>query len=210
MSFSAFTISEGICSTSISETNLPTCPILTFDLILLHLLSTLTLCLLLVVLSTALSPGYYLSHSRENDGTGVKDDPESVDMLVMWDLALASSPSSPRLGASTSAAPGVPKTYGTADPALVVGETTSTEAVARKDKFAQGRLVSYSSLLLCSLGVLGASILSIINSPGRYGQFSHSFTSGCQADSFSDGQCLSSRDRCYKHRVHYHLVSYEI
>jgi hypothetical protein len=91
MAFSAFTLSKGVCSLTISKLYLPTCPLLTFDLALLHLLSTTTLALMLVILSTALSPSYYLSMSTDTKHT------EDTDVFVMWDLALASPPSSPRL-----------------------------------------------------------------------------------------------------------------
>lgn len=174
MSFSAFTIHEGVCSTDLSDTYLPTCPILTFDLVLLHLLSIVTLCLLLSVLSTALSPGYYLAHSSAAAyGDGAKDDPESADMLVMWDLALASPPSSPRV-APALLNPYASKSYGTTESTVPVLGTQGDDPefpapiTTRRDKFAQGRLASYLAIFTCSLGVCGASITSILNSPGRY------------------------------------------
>nr|XP_031858213.1 uncharacterized protein CI109_006356 [Kwoniella shandongensis]KAA5525285.1 hypothetical protein CI109_006356 [Kwoniella shandongensis] len=105
MAFSAFTLQNGVCATALPEFLLPTCPLLTFDLTLLHLLSTATLALLLVILSAALSPSYYLSLSPSSTSISESIQGGKSGMggqgFVMWELALASPPSSPHLGAST-------------------------------------------------------------------------------------------------------------
>lgn len=186
MAFSAFTIHEGVCSTSYSELYLPTCPLLTFDLFLLHLLSITNLALLLVILSTALSPNYYLSNSTslEIDEEGGKADPESTDVFLMWDFVLDSPPqlpvedqNSPLLPSSSKfygAVPATPKrarAYSQPSPE----QTTPRSSVpAKKDKFADGRLRSYVPLLLGSIGAGGASLLSLARSKSRYSQSSSS------------------------------------
>lgn len=91
MAFSAFTLQQGVCSPTLPEFLLPTCPILTFDLTLLHLLSTSTLALLLVIVSSTLSPSYFESLSLSEGrvvGKGSRG-------YIMWEMALGSVPSSP-------------------------------------------------------------------------------------------------------------------
>ncbi|KAK8847530.1 hypothetical protein IAR55_005388 [Kwoniella newhampshirensis] len=112
MAFSAFTLEQGVCSPTFPEFLLPTCPLLTFDLTLLHLLSTATLALLLVILSAALSPSYYLSMSpsstslSESQGISGGAGKGGISQgFVMWELALASPPSSPYLGPSSISTP---------------------------------------------------------------------------------------------------------
>jgi len=188
MAFSAFTLHKGVCSTVVSDIFLPTCPLLTVDLALLHLLSTCNLALLLVILSTALSPLYYLSLSPsfpDTDAGGpAKVDPEAADAFVMWDLALASPPSSPRLDATPSS-----RTYGTSVPATPItpasraspsnpyqspakASSASAEGATpprRRDRFAEGRIWSYVPLAGCSLGVAGTA--AFVLHEGKYSAF---------------------------------------
>jgi hypothetical protein len=185
MAFSAFTLSKGVCSLTISKLYLPTCPLLTFDLALLHLLSTSTLTLVLVILSTTLSPNYHLSLSPSADGGKVG--PEERDVFVMWDLALASPPGSPRLGpvrtggglggggrsygAITNELAGVPggvypqpsNPYAIDD--IVVTPTTTPK---KRDKFAEGRLWIYIPLGMSSLAVLVAA--AVVLGESQYGE----------------------------------------
>jgi len=182
MAFSAFTINEGVCSTSYSELYLPTCPLLTFDLFLLHLLSITNLALLLVILSTALSPSYYLSNSSslEANDNGVKVDPESTDAFVMWDFALDSpphspvgEPSSPLLSSASKsygAVPATPKRNRAYSQPSPGHDTPSSASSVKRDKFAEGRLWSYIPLLLGSMGAGGASVLSLVKSKSKYSQ----------------------------------------
>ena len=194
MAFSAFTVKRGVCSSTLSEIYLPTCPLLTFDLILLHLLSISTLALLLVILSTTLSPSYYMIHSpsmSQGDGPSSKlEDPESTDAFVMWEIALA-SPSSPRLEPVVS--PSTAKSYGTYSPATPIHfETPSTSQFppaqlsysptssepastipVKRDKFAAGRVWSYVPLMLCSIGAFAASTVTLVKT--KYGKCAHSF-----------------------------------
>jgi hypothetical protein len=187
MAYSAFTINEGVCSTSYSKLYLPTCPLLTFDLCLLHLLSITNLALLLVILSTALSPNYYLLHSPslDTETAAGETQTEAIDAFVMWDYVLESPSSippgehSPPLLPSSSrsygAVPATPKrtlTY----PQQSLGEGTSNlpGGPSRRDKFAEGRLRSYVALLLGSIGAGGASVLSLVQSTNQYSQSSHS------------------------------------
>ena len=191
MAFSAFTIQNGVCSSFVSD-SLLTCPFLAFNLALPHLLSTSNLALLLVILSTALSPSNYLSLSTsldESDAGGTsKIDPDATDAFVMWDLALASPPSSPRLDAVPSSSA---RTYGTsvptnpltpADPHQYSAGGPSSEVVERprkRDKFAEGRVWSYIPLGICSLGVAGTA--SYVLGNRRYGAFSFPLRS-CRTD----------------------------
>jgi hypothetical protein len=170
MAFSYFTLVSSVCAQTVHDIFTPTCHVLTFDLTLLHLLSTATLALLLVILSTALSPNYYASLSPSfGEGADGKDD--EGDMLVMWELALASPPSSPLLGpdaiASASADGAGYGTRSTTTPIKASGdgssksdaqehvERTRIEVVAprKRDKFAEGRVWTYIPLLLSSIGV---------------------------------------------------------
>jgi hypothetical protein len=175
MAFSAFTVTEGVCSPNISELYLPTCRLLTFDLVLFHLLSISTLALLLVIVSAALSPSYYRSLSLSADGNATEEDPDAAGVFVMWELAIASAPSSPRLGpvAGPSAAPSygtnVPATPSRPEKSTIAGQVTIDNVPkVKRDKFAEGRVWSYTPLLLCSLGTMGAAILMIVKS--RYGE----------------------------------------
>jgi hypothetical protein len=177
MAYSAFTINEGVCSTSYSKLYLPTCPLLTFDLCLLHLLSITNLALLLVILSTALSPNYYLLHSPslDTETAAGETQTEAIDAFVMWDYVLESPSSIPPGEHSPPLLPSSPKrtlTY----PQQSLGEGTSNlpGGPSRRDKFAEGRLRSYVALLLGSIGAGGASVLSLVQSTNQYSQSSHS------------------------------------
>ncbi|RXK40943.1 hypothetical protein M231_01791 [Tremella mesenterica] len=179
MAFSAFTLEKGVCSFEISEVFLPNCPLLTFDLALLHLLSSTTLSLLLVILSTALSPNYYLQYSNmdPSEEIATKDVPES-DVFVMWEMALASPPQSPKLGSAKLKDPSTPAmSYGTQSPTTPLAQRlpqptnpysssaesdingTSGEAGVpkKRDKFAEGRVWNYVPLLFCSIVVVGCA-----------------------------------------------------
>ena len=199
MSFSSFTLGEGVCSSSTQGVLLPTCPLLTFDLALLHLLSTATLALLLVILSNTLSPGYYTSISNleldsdaEGRGVGTTTDGQGKgmgSMFVMWELAISSPPPSPRLAPATahSSTTG-PSGYGSTETRHIHNDTppatdgagaftssASTGGSGRKDRFAEGRVVCYSLLLLVSLGVVvGAGLLMGM---GEFGMFTPLFLS---------------------------------
>jgi hypothetical protein len=182
MTYSYFTLVSSVCAEAVQQLFTPTCPVLTFDLALLHLLSTTTLALLLVILSTALSPNYFASMSPSYEAS--KDDQES--MFVMWELALASPPSSPRLGATRMDTGFTPIGYGTTGTPTTkkqaqlsdvenpyeagqgASATTVDVMVRKRDKFADGRLWSYFPLLGCSLGVAisGAWVLG----QGDYGE----------------------------------------
>lgn len=158
MSFSVFTLGEGVCSKTSSNQsiNLPTCPLLTFDLALLHLLSTTTLALLLVTISNSLSPSYSSSLSslanKQDDETG-----EEVG-LIMWELAINSPPPSPTLRPSGSVlASGMG--YGAIDEPLT---RTVHPPVGKKDKFAEGRVISYGLLLLVSISVVISAIVLMV------------------------------------------------
>ena len=164
MSFSAFTLGEGVCSASASSSHpfeLPTCPLLTFDLALLHLLSTSTLALLLVILSTALSPGYAASlsnmdgKSREEGG------------LVMWELAVNSPPPSPLPAILTL---GGGSGYGAIDEDEAMTRIV-TPPIKRQDRFAKGGVVVYALLLLISVGVVISAI--VLMTKGEFGRYLH-------------------------------------
>ncbi|WVQ75898.1 hypothetical protein IAR50_005533 [Cryptococcus sp. DSM 104548] len=180
MAFSAFTLEQGVCSPTLPEVLLPTCPLLTFDLSLLHLLSLCTFALLLVILSNALSPGYYASlmddeEAAEAAGVGK---PAGEQGFVMWELAVGSEANSPTLGptrpeespntASTSVS------YGTLSPTTALRnpyapDATETQdtpeplfsAPAKRDKFAEGRLWTYLPMALCSIGVAFAGVVAL-------------------------------------------------
>ncbi|EIW71156.1 hypothetical protein TREMEDRAFT_67599 [Tremella mesenterica DSM 1558] len=172
MAFSAFTLEKGVCSFEISEVFLPNCPLLTFDLALLHLLSSTTLSLLLVILSTALSPNYYLQYSNmdPSEEIATKDVIES-DVFVMWEMALASPPQSPKLGSAKLKDPSTPAmSYGTQSPTTPLAQrlpqptnpySPSAESdinvPKKRDKFAEGRVWNYVPLLICSIVVVGCA-----------------------------------------------------
>ena len=158
---------------NVPDVLLPTCPLLTFDLALLHLLSSATLSLLLVILSATLSPSYYLAYSTSLDvaqGDGSKGDLTTSDVFVMWDMALASPPSTPSrstnpLPASTS--------YGTQSPSTPLAQRAYSQPATlqvpddqpvmapaplrKRDKFAEGRVWNYVPLLLVALGAVGCA-----------------------------------------------------
>jgi hypothetical protein len=155
MSFSVFTLGEGVCSKTSSNQSiaLPTCPLLTFDLALLHLLSTTTLALLLVTISNSLSPSYASSLSAIPN----KQDPEGG--LIMWELAVNSPPPSPTLrpsGSALASASGM--RYGAIDEPHT---RTVDPSIVKKDKFIEGRVVSYGLLLLVSVSVVICAIILI-------------------------------------------------
>lgn len=177
MAFSQFTIDQGVCFNpknlpkaggGSESLRLPACPILTFDMALLHLLSTATLALLLVILSTVLAPGYDLSHSMHHDpAAGSPRDSYDMGMgkggsggLVLWDLAMAPVDAGDggererlhveRYGATEGDEVGGSGSSGAAESARV-------PAVPVYDKFAKGRVSSYSVLLACSLGVVAST-----------------------------------------------------
>jgi hypothetical protein len=169
MSFSVFTLGEGVCSTSPLQITLPTCPLLTFDLALLHLLSTSTLALLLVILSISLSPGYAASLStfqaNKVVGRGDNDGDGDGDVLIMWELAVNSPPPSPRLAPLVIGSSG----YGAIDTAASSSVSTHGDTpIHRKDRFAQGRVISYVLLLLVSISVvISAGILMAMGESGE-------------------------------------------
>lgn len=171
MAFSSFTLGEGVCSSSERGVLLPTCPLLTFDLALLHLLSTATLALLLVILSNTLSPSYYATLSLTDSGSGkdLQGDAGPSSMLVMWELAVGSPPPSPRLQPSSSAAP---TGYGAIDsmpaPAVETPSSSSAPPTVKRDRFAEGRVISYALLLLVSLGVIVCAV--VLMNMGEFGE----------------------------------------
>ncbi|WVR04728.1 hypothetical protein IAU60_001739 [Kwoniella sp. DSM 27419] len=167
MSFSIYTLNESTCQPSRSETMLPSCSLVSFDLTLLHILSISTFIQLLMILSSMLSA------VRLGAKDGNKDGGEG---FVMWELALASPPHSPRLG--PSAMPAVDglsanfATYGatsiSAVPAqLAASNGQSEQSLAatdsgskRRDKFAVGRRRTYVPLAFGSLAVLFGALMS--------------------------------------------------
>lgn len=159
MAFSSFTLGEGVCSSSDRGAGvlLPTCPLLTFDLALLHLLSTATLALLLVTLSNTLSPSYNATLSEINkDPASGSGSAQRGNVLVMWELAISSPPPSPTLH------PVAGSGYGSTDLAPASASSSSVPtSTARRDRFAEGRVLSYSLLLVVSLGVIVSAILLI-------------------------------------------------
>jgi hypothetical protein len=157
MSFSAFTIANGVCSASTNKSfNLPTCPLLTFDMALLHVLSTSTLALLLVILSTALSPGYAASLSGIEDEDGTRREGEG---LIMWELAVNSPPPSPTLPATSRSG------YG-----AVEEVTTRTIPAPKRDK-SRGGVILYAALLLVSVGVIISAL--VLMTKGEFGISPH-------------------------------------
>ncbi|ORX34004.1 hypothetical protein BD324DRAFT_637992 [Kockovaella imperatae] len=155
MAFCAFILRRGMCSLSVSEVDLPTCPLLTFELALLHFISVSCLALLLVILTTVTAPTYLFSLSPSvDDSSEEAQDPESVGIFVMWDLALASPPPSPRIKPS---APNYGATL-TDRPSNPYAEIP----VAKKDKFADGRVMLYLPLLLGGVGVALGTVWTMI------------------------------------------------
>ena len=183
MAFSAFILRRGMCTFKISDITLPTCPLLTFDLALLHFLSVACLALMLVILSTVLAPTYHLSLSP-SAGPEELQDPEATGMFVMWDLALASPPSSPRIKPVAS-------TYGSTQAAQEPTNpyAESNGVAKRRDKFAEGRVMSYLPLAIGSLGVVLATIWVMIET--KYGgSASHELVS-LLTDNEQSGQLAS-------------------
>lgn len=157
MAFSAATIAKTICIAA-SHTSVPQCSVLTIDLLLLHALSLASFAYLLVVLSTALSPGYLASHSPSLEGVDVSNSDgvggEAGSMFVMWELALGGSAKQ----STTDLAGGYETAYGTATQTPIGGPTTvMTEAGSEDvDRFTKGRVGLYVPLLFSSMAVLGS------------------------------------------------------
>lgn len=155
MSFSAFTIANGVCSANTTKSfSLPTCPLLTFDMALLHALSTSTLALLLVILSTALSPGYAASLSGIDEEDGTRREGEG---LIMWELAINSPPPSPTLAPTSRSG------YG------AVEEVTTRKIPAPKRDKSRGGVITYAGLLLVSIGVIISAL--VLMTKGEFGTF---------------------------------------
>jgi hypothetical protein len=146
---------------------------------LLHSLSLASFAYLVIVLSTALSPGYFASHSTSLDGLdamggeGVGGEEGSV--FVMWDLALGDSPKGlqAELPGETSRPSGYETAYGTAGPS-VAGGSAAVEVEAavpadnagRADRFASGRVGLYVPLLVASVGAIAS--LSVVTLKGSF------------------------------------------
>ncbi|ODO08618.1 hypothetical protein L198_00350 [Cryptococcus wingfieldii CBS 7118] len=180
MAFSAFTLEQGVCSPTLPEVLFPTCPLLTFDLSLLHLLSLCTFALLLVILSNALSPGYYASLLEDEEvaeaaGVGKTTGGQG---FVMWELAVGSETGSPILGPSRAEdRPNTASTsvsYGTLSPTTALRNPYAPEhaeaqdtsdplfpAPTKRDKFPEGRLWTYLPMALCSIGVAFAGVVAL-------------------------------------------------
>ncbi|WWC86781.1 uncharacterized protein L201_001660 [Kwoniella dendrophila CBS 6074] len=88
MSFTLYTLDLSLCQYTPSIDNLPTCPILSFDLSFLHILSVLSFGQLLNHLSIALSSSGEEEQNLFNNKDG---------SFVMWELAINSNPPSPIL-----------------------------------------------------------------------------------------------------------------
>ncbi|KAL1407264.1 hypothetical protein Q8F55_006682 [Vanrija albida] len=148
MAFSAAIVDNGVCARSLSSVRLPSCPLLTFDLTILHLLSVSSLALVLVILSAVVRPGYEMSHSLLSDSESDTSSPGKSGGLVLWDMALAPipEPAGPSSAPSTS-------TYGAVRAAEEQPPDFSPPHPPR-DKFAEGRLWSYAPLVACSVGVV--------------------------------------------------------
>ncbi|WVQ98168.1 hypothetical protein IAU59_005290 [Kwoniella sp. CBS 9459] len=99
MSFSLFTLNQSTCQPAFPDHMLPSCPLLTFDLTLLHLLSITSFIQLLMILSSILSAFTGLSKSGDI-GAGA-----GGEGFVMWELALASPSASPMLKPQRSLSP---------------------------------------------------------------------------------------------------------
>lgn len=125
---------------------MPTCSILTFDLVLVHLASLTTLTLLLVILSAALQPA--------SDEIESKD-----DVWVMWDLALHGHGDYEEQATSTPHQ----ASYGTQQPSIPLSP--------KVDKFQKGRLRTYICLSLCSLMSLATAVAAAMTG-GEQGGFS--------------------------------------
>ncbi|WWD07529.1 hypothetical protein V865_005630 [Kwoniella europaea PYCC6329] len=184
MSFTLFTVDSSLCQYTLSHLdNLPTCPILSFDSTLLHLLSILTFGQVLNYLSIALR--------SESDSDSSKGD---NDRFVMWELAINSPPNSPGLRPRTlrnthgqttfGSGGGYGSTSTSAAAVTMERENDSTSEIdiipqepnvtpidkqKRKDKFSKGRLWTYIPLNLCSLVVVCTSFASI-----KVGEFTSS------------------------------------
>ncbi|WOO85109.1 uncharacterized protein LOC62_06G008606 [Vanrija pseudolonga] len=149
MAFSAVIVNDGVCASSLSVVRLPACPLLTFDLAVLHLLSVSSLALLLVILSSICKPGYEMSHSLLSESDSESGSPKGGG-LVLWDLALAPIPE-PAAGPSSA----LRSTYGTVEAVEAAAAAPDfSPPPAPRDKFAEGRLWSYVPLVVCSLGVV--------------------------------------------------------
>ncbi|KAK4686526.1 hypothetical protein P7C73_g3613, partial [Tremellales sp. Uapishka_1] len=180
MAFSAFTLQKGVCSSTTSHIFLPTCPLLTFDLALLHLLSSATLALLLVILSLALSPSYLSSYSltSPDNPDGDEQSTKADDGFVMWELALASPPKShanlpealPPFISYGTPGPTTPLAYAQPNPynSLLPASPSTAEfdAPRKTDKFAEGRVWSYGPLAVCSVCV--AVTAGVVIGEGEY------------------------------------------
>ena len=232
MAFSAFTLDKGVCSPSIADLFLPTCPLLTFDLALLHLLSTCSLTLLLVILSIALSPTYYLSLSRSllPSGAGQNNlNPEAANAFIMWDLALASPPSSPHLGPNTTTPITQYGTSSTSNPltasihprpepssssTVQADSSAQSEPIRKRDKFADGRVWSYVPLGMCSLGVAVTAVSSLdvastgifTLGQGKYGENIMTSLTRLMRRVHSLGQYFHASSRCSQRDLRYCFV----
>ncbi|KAL7420060.1 hypothetical protein Q5752_005025 [Cryptotrichosporon argae] len=165
LAFSAFTLELGVCNRALSDVFLPTCPLLTLDMALLHLLGVSSLALVLAVFSAALHSDHpsrlsLLSPAADRGARGAGSD----DVLIMWDMAVASAPSSPVADRGKGFA-----SYGATEstehaargPRGADGQEQAQRpaaAMVTRDKFAAGRTVVYSALGACSVVVLGAGV----------------------------------------------------
>jgi hypothetical protein len=115
----------------------------------------------------SLSPGYAASLStfQANKVVGRGDNDGDGDVLIMWELAVNSPPSSPRLAPLVVGSSG----YGAID--TVASSPVSTHGdtpIHRKDRFAEGRVISYVLLLLVSISVvISAGILMAMGESGE-------------------------------------------
>ncbi|WVF69688.1 hypothetical protein IAT40_004467 [Kwoniella sp. CBS 6097] len=179
MSFSLFTLNQSTCLPSLPDHMLPSCPLLTFDLTLLHLLSISSFIQLLMIFSSILSTSSGLLKDGESGGEG----------FVMWELALASPPHSPQLlpqqdlppfsgnsGLSTDPTnPSGVRSYGATStspqveptmpgsqhgPASRLSSRVGKTSSGKRDKFAIGRLRTYIPLSIVSLSVGCGAIAS--------------------------------------------------
>ncbi|WRT64639.1 uncharacterized protein IL334_001573 [Kwoniella shivajii] len=194
MSFTLYTIDQSLCQFTPLPNDLPTCPILTFDLTFLHILSIVTFGQVMNYLSIAISTDNTKASKKNNTSGDTEDGEGERDGFIMWELAINSNPPSPVMipisdlpntqqqpssslgGYGSTSSTNVP----TSSERLHQQEISSSESITtpittlnttiriRKpgDKFSSGRLSTYIPLNLCSLGVVCTSFASI-----RVGEF---------------------------------------
>lgn len=135
----------------------------------------------MVVLSTALSSGYYtsLSTSLQSDNGEVNEGmgEEGGDVFVMWELALEESPKKGNTALSETRGEIGTAGYGATRPdqALSANTAVSTETSTSRqtDKFAGGRVGLYVPLIGASLSAFSA--ICVVSASGYPGTSADSY-----------------------------------